>query len=224
MGFFDSISQALGTDGGNSGLLPSVSNALGTDGSKNGLLNDPASLAIGAAATAYATGGTSLVADAGSITAAGASTAAPDVASYYAMDAATTAADTASLGWPAASGSLVIDPGTFAPNLGVLTQAGTSATATAGTDWANTLFSGAVEVGKAVAPGLLGLTLGRQNLAALNDNLGNIQAQRNAAQALTTSAQRVTPSGAASAGGMPVLLLLGGGLALLLLLKKHKAI
>jgi hypothetical protein len=45
MSFFDSISQALGTDGGNSGLLPSVSNALGTDGSKNGLLNDPVSMA-----------------------------------------------------------------------------------------------------------------------------------------------------------------------------------
>ena len=64
MGWFsqitDSISQGLGTDGGNSGLLPSVSNALGTDGSKNGLLNDPISLAAAAAAAAYFSGGLSL--------------------------------------------------------------------------------------------------------------------------------------------------------------------
>ena len=60
MSFWDSVSQALGTDGGNSGLLPSVSNALGTDGSKNGLLNDPISLAAAAAAAAYFSGGLSL--------------------------------------------------------------------------------------------------------------------------------------------------------------------
>ena len=60
MSFWDNVSQALGTDGGNSGLLPSVSNALGTDGSKNGLLNDPISLAAAAAAAAYFSGGLSL--------------------------------------------------------------------------------------------------------------------------------------------------------------------
>lgn len=66
MGFFDSISQALGTDGGGGGLnlagfTDQVSNALGTDGSKNGLLNDPISLAAAAAVAAYATGGLSLL-------------------------------------------------------------------------------------------------------------------------------------------------------------------
>ena len=53
MSFWDSVSQALGTDGSNNGLLPGLSNVLGTDGSKNGLLNDPvsmAALAIGGAA------------------------------------------------------------------------------------------------------------------------------------------------------------------------------
>jgi hypothetical protein len=45
MSFFDSISEILGTDGSNNGLLPGISNALGTDGSKNGLLNDPYSMA-----------------------------------------------------------------------------------------------------------------------------------------------------------------------------------
>jgi hypothetical protein len=60
MGWFsditDSISNALGTDGSNNGLLPSVSNALGTDGSKNGLLNDPAAMAAAAAVVMYFTG------------------------------------------------------------------------------------------------------------------------------------------------------------------------
>lgn len=50
MSFWDSVSNALGTDGSHSGLnlqgfTDSVSNALGTDGSKNGLLNDPYSMA-----------------------------------------------------------------------------------------------------------------------------------------------------------------------------------
>ncbi len=45
MSFWDQVSNALGTDGSNNGLLPSISNALGTDGSKNGLLNDPYSMA-----------------------------------------------------------------------------------------------------------------------------------------------------------------------------------
>lgn len=99
MGFFDSISQALGTDGGNSGLLPSVSNALGTDGSKNGLLNDPLSMAAAAATAAYFTGGFSLAVDGASAGAVSDGAAIMDASTAAASTTTAANAATAATSW-----------------------------------------------------------------------------------------------------------------------------
>ena len=113
----------------------SVSNALGTDGSKNGLLNDPVSMAALAVGTglyfAPSFGAGAAVADAAATAGATTISAAPAVAVDYGLS--------------------------FAPTFGSVASsiAGGVADAAAAVPW-GAIGKGALEVGKAAVPVLLG--------------------------------------------------------------------
>ena len=127
MGLFDSISQALGTDGGGGGLLGGVSDILGTSGKKGvGLLQDPFSEAAGLAALAYFSGGTSLGAEAGAgATGAGAGTTAGAAGTAgAATDAAWAGGGAATAGGGVAGAGADFGAGTYGAGAGATGAAG----------------------------------------------------------------------------------------------------
>lgn len=172
------ISAALGTDGGNTGLLPAVSNALGTDGSKNGLLNDPLSLAAAAAAVAVTTGYVDFVSptvDIAPIAATAATATAATEGALIPLDAVTTA------GW-----------GTVA-NVTAGTAAATTAATVAGTsllpDWLTAAF--ALDAAKIAVPAALSLNNSAANLQNAKDLL---QLQHDAALKANTGVAKLLSS------------------------------